>query len=63
MKSSEDSVCDTASSDEHPAVTTGDCNDDPGGGLANHNIGEDMEASQDDSQQAGKLACEEEFEI
>jgi hypothetical protein len=36
MKSSEDSVCDDASSDEHPAVATGECNDDPGGGLVNH---------------------------
>ena len=45
MKSSEDSVCDDASSDEHPAVTTGECNDDPRGGLANHNTCEDVEAS------------------
>jgi hypothetical protein len=62
MKSSEDSVCDDASSDQHPVVTTGECNDDPGGGLANHNICENVEANQDASQPAGQLACEEEFE-
>ena len=28
---------DTASSDEHLAVTTRECNDNPGGGVANHN--------------------------
>jgi predicted house-cleaning noncanonical NTP pyrophosphatase (MazG superfamily) len=30
--------------------------------MANHNICEDVEASQDASQRAGKLACEEEFD-
>jgi hypothetical protein len=62
LKSSEDSVCDDVSSDEHPAVTTGECNDDPGGSLANHIICEEVEASHDASQPAGQLACEEEFE-
>ena len=60
MKSSEDSVCDDASSDKHPAAITGECNDDPGAGLAglaNHNICENGETSQP----AGKFACEEEF--
>ena len=57
MEFSDDSVVILPGSDEHPAVTTGECNDDPGAGLANHNICEDGETSQP----AGKFACEEEF--
>ena len=61
-KASEETVHDdTASLDEHPAVTSGESNDDPGGGATNHNTSEDMEASQDANLPAGQmLACDEE---
>jgi hypothetical protein len=45
--------------DKQPAVITRECNDDPGGGLANHNIYEDV----DTSHPASQTACDEEFEI
>ena len=51
MKSSGDSICDAASSDEYPAFTAGEYND-PGGGVADHNTCENVEASQDTSRPA-----------
>jgi hypothetical protein len=55
-KTDEPAPNNAASSDEYPAAIPKEF-DPPGSGLANHNIDEDVE----DSQQAGKLAYEEEF--
>ena len=55
-KASEETVHDdTASLDEHPAVTSGESNYNPGGGATNHNTCEDVEASQDTNLPAGNL--------